>query len=103
LAEAVGLETAIKSADVVFTGEGSYDAQTAQGKVVSLVEQLAAKHGKPSIVVCGVNKTDRMERIFDLVGLFPVAKCMGQTAECLSELVRIQGPAILAACQTASL
>ena len=47
LGEAVGLEDEIKRADLVVTGEGSYDEQTAHGKVVSLVHTR-------SYLVCGV-------------------------------------------------
>jgi len=34
VAEALGLEDAIRNADLVLTGEGRYDAQTLHGKVV---------------------------------------------------------------------
>ena len=34
VAEALGLEDAIRNADLILTGEGRYDAQTLHGKVV---------------------------------------------------------------------
>ena len=53
VAEAVGLEHAITGADWVFTGEGSVDAQTVQGKTPFGVAQLARRHGVPVIVLAG--------------------------------------------------
>ena len=43
--EAVGLEAALKDADVVITGEGRLDGQTVLGKVPAGVARLAKKHG----------------------------------------------------------
>ena len=48
-----GLETAIKVADLVITGEGRIDGQTAKGKVVSGVARVAKKYGKKVIAFCG--------------------------------------------------
>jgi len=53
VAEAVGLEDAIAGADWVFTGEGSVDAQTVQGKTPFGVAQLARRHNVPVIVFGG--------------------------------------------------
>jgi len=53
VAEAVGLEDAIAGADWVFTGEGSVDAQTVQGKTPFGVAQLARRHNVPFIVFGG--------------------------------------------------
>lgn len=63
--EMSGLELAIQQADLVITGEGFLDRQTAQGKLVSGVCQLAKQYGKPIIGVCG----DAEEGIADLLGL----------------------------------
>ncbi len=51
--ELTQLENAIKACDLVITGEGKLDNQTAQGKVISGVCQLAKEHDKPVIAVCG--------------------------------------------------
>ncbi len=53
VAEVVGLEDAIAGADWVFTGEGSVDAQTVQGKTPFGVAQLARRHNVPVIVFGG--------------------------------------------------
>ena len=51
--EAVGLETAIKDADIVITGEGKLDAQTVMGKVPQGVAGLAKKHGAIVVAFSG--------------------------------------------------
>ncbi len=50
-----GLEEKIKSADMVFTGEGKLDDQTLHGKVVSGVYKLCRKYDKKLVIVCGIN------------------------------------------------
>jgi glycerate kinase len=56
VAEALGLEEAIKNSDLVLTGEGRYDSQTQHGKTVSEVQKLAKRHNKPVVVICGSKK-----------------------------------------------
>jgi len=51
---AVGLEALIAAADLVVTGEGALDAQTAYGKTVSHVAELAAQAGVPCLAVAGM-------------------------------------------------
>ncbi len=53
VAEAVRLDARIAAADVVITGEGRLDAQTAYGKVAAGVAAMARRHGKRVIVVAG--------------------------------------------------
>lgn len=48
-----GAEQHIREADVVLTGEGKLDEQTANGKLVDAVARLGLKHGKPVIALCG--------------------------------------------------
>lgn len=47
VAEAIGLELAIAGADLVLTGEGAMDAQTAWGKAPLGVLRMAAEHHVP--------------------------------------------------------
>ena len=47
------LEEKIVAADLIVTGEGKIDAQSKAGKVPSGVLQLANRHGKPVVAVCG--------------------------------------------------
>ena len=50
---ALELEKDIAGADIIITGEGKIDSQTARGKVVSGVSHLARKYGKRVIAFCG--------------------------------------------------
>ncbi|MYE31568.1 MAG: glycerate kinase [Chloroflexi bacterium] len=53
VATAVGLEDAIRDADLVITGEGRLDAQTTYGKALELVTALAERYETPCVVVAG--------------------------------------------------
>jgi glycerate 2-kinase len=53
LADLLELDAAIEKADLVLTGEGALDAQTAQGKVVAEVLRRARQSGKPVICIAG--------------------------------------------------
>jgi glycerate kinase len=53
VAAAIALPQRIAVADVVFTGEGRLDAQTAYGKSVSLVARLAKERKRPVIALAG--------------------------------------------------
>jgi glycerate kinase len=53
VAEAAGLEAKIAAADLVITGEGRLDVQTAYGKTASGVAALARRHGKRVAVIAG--------------------------------------------------
>jgi glycerate kinase len=68
VAEAVELESKIKDADVVITGEGSLDRQTLEGKTPAGVARLARKLGKRVFAIVGRATKDREVReIFDAV------------------------------------
>jgi glycerate kinase len=49
----ISLESHIKNADIVVTGEGRLDGQTAMGKAPIGVARLAQKHGKKVIAFAG--------------------------------------------------
>ena len=51
------LESAIKSADIVITGEGCLDSQTAMGKAPVGIAGIAKKYGKPVIAFSGAVKS----------------------------------------------
>ncbi len=53
IARLVGLEEAIKDADLVISGEGKFDRQTLFGKVIQGVMELCQKLEKPLIVLAG--------------------------------------------------
>ncbi len=49
----LGLEDAIAHADLIITGEGKLDQQTAEGKAIGGVVSIARKYSKPVIAICG--------------------------------------------------
>lgn len=51
--ESVGLEEEIKDADIVVTGEGRIDSQTAMGKLPEGVAKIAKKYGKTVLAFGG--------------------------------------------------
>lgn len=53
IAEVVGLEQAIREADLVVTGEGRIDHQSLRGKTAVGVAEIAKRHGKPVVVLAG--------------------------------------------------
>lgn len=75
----VGLPERVAQADLVVTGEGTFDATSLTGKVVSGVAALAAEHAVPCVVLAGQVKVGRREAasygieaehaVVDLVGL----------------------------------
>ncbi|MFS8664974.1 MAG: glycerate kinase [Limnochordales bacterium] len=56
--EAVGLEGHVRNADLVITGEGRLDGQSARGKAPVAVARLARRWGKPVIAVAGALADD---------------------------------------------
>ena len=61
IAEITGLEEKIASSDIVISGEGRFDSQSLGGKVVTEVDCLCRKHGKPLWIFCGENRTSAEE------------------------------------------
>lgn len=70
VSETAGLENAVKKADVIITGEGRIDRQTAKGKVPMGVARLAKRYGKKLIAVGGTVSDDAdclYEKGFDVI------------------------------------
>ncbi len=94
VAEAVGLESKIKDADVVITGEGSLDRQTLEGKTPAGVARLAQKFGKKVFAIAGC--TDGNRHVLELFDeIYTLArrglskeKQMKRAAELLRERAR---------------
>lgn len=55
IARLTGLEEQIASADLVITGEGRIDRQTAHGKLPAGVSRMAHRHHVPCIALCGIH------------------------------------------------
>ncbi len=58
---AVGLADRVAAADLVVTGEGSFDWQSLRGKVVAGVAGAALAHGRPCLVLAGRVEVDARE------------------------------------------
>jgi glycerate kinase len=68
IAEAIGLRARIERGDLVITGEGRLDSQTAYGKAAAGVAALARECRRPVVAVAGsVGDYDPSSRMFDAV------------------------------------
>src|ERR1019366_3774686 len=56
--EALGLESYLRDADLVITGEGRIDSQTVHGKTPIGVARMAKRYGKPVIGIAGCLSPD---------------------------------------------
>jgi glycerate kinase len=89
-----GLDKALDAADLVITGEGSFDDQSLRGKVVSGVAAGARDRGLPCVVLAGRSSAGRREaaaagvsETYTLVEHFRSAeRAMAEPAEGLAEL-----------------
>lgn len=58
VADALGLDAAVREADLVITGEGRTDGQTVHGKAPIGVARVAARHGVPVVGLSGALTPD---------------------------------------------
>ncbi len=58
ISELVGLPDKVVNADLIITGEGKFDHQTLQGKVIKGVHDLCLQKNKPVAAICGVLELD---------------------------------------------
>jgi len=54
LSEIIDLETKIRNSDLLITGEGKYDEQSAFGKLVFRISEMASQKNIPVIVLAGI-------------------------------------------------
>ncbi|MBB6379497.1 glycerate kinase [Pseudonocardia eucalypti] len=59
--ELLGLDAALDAADLVLTGEGSFDWQSLRGKLITAVAASAAARGLPCLVLAGQVSVGRRE------------------------------------------
>jgi glycerate kinase len=93
VAETVGLAAACADADLVITGEGTFDHTSRSGKVVYGVGQAAAAGARPCVVLAGqVTVGSREARAMGVDAAYAVADAVGldaaltEPAESLSRL-----------------
>jgi glycerate kinase len=93
VAEAVGLDRRIAAADLVITGEGRLDAQTAYGKTAAGVAKMARAHGRRVGAIVGSVRAD-----FDPVDSpFDAIVSAGGDGAAVEEAMRDAGPLVRAA------
>jgi glycerate 2-kinase len=74
VAETVGLDALMEGADLVITGEGSFDTQSLKGKVVSAVARVAAGRC-PVVVLAGrVDVPEEVARQAGISAMFSIAR-----------------------------
>lgn len=86
VARLIGLAEAVAGADVVVTGEGSYDGQSGDGKVPSFVAALAARSGTRAALVAGRITPDADVSIF--AASVSLTASAGSAASALAEPAR---------------
>ena len=83
--DTIGLEEAIRNADIVITGEGRLDAQTTMGKAPSGVASLAKKHGKKVIAFAGsVSPDARKCNEAGIDAFFPILRSVCSLEEAMN-------------------
>lgn len=70
ISQFTNLEQMISRADLVFTGEGSIDSQTENGKVPFGIAQLARKFDVPVVVLCGRYTAIKPQLAANFQGIF---------------------------------
>lgn len=96
VADALGLEEQIASADVVITGEGSLDAQTLEGKGPAGVARMAREAGVPVVGIGGrVTPEVGASGLFDHVGTLEVFEVSLETSMSrAADLLQMTGTAL---------
>ncbi len=82
----VGLEEDIKDCDLVITGEGRLDGQTAMGKLPVGVAALAKRYGKPCIAFAGgVTRDAHLTRKAGIDAYFPAVRGVCALSEAMEK------------------
>lgn len=87
VADRLALDSHLLDADLVISGEGLFDATSLTGKVVGGVLERASRAGVPALVVAGELVTKAPVDAVSLVALCGRERALGETAECLAEIV----------------
>ncbi|HEY3239742.1 MAG TPA: glycerate kinase, partial [Acidimicrobiia bacterium] len=85
--EALRLAERMERADVVVTGEGTFDEQSLHGKAPAGVLRVAEEAGVLAVVLCGQRKVDPGKaRIFALTDRFGLEAALGRAGPLLEDL-----------------
>ena len=89
VSELIGLERELDAADLVITGEGSFDHQSLRGKVAAGVANGARDRGLPCVVVAGRVETGHREAAAaGVTELHSLVEHFGSTERALAEPAR---------------
>ncbi len=92
--DTVRFEDSAKDADLIITGEGRIDVQTAYGKVIAGIAKIAKKHSVPVVAICGTieGNLDELYKI-GVTSIFsitdkpmPLNEAIGRSAELIEDL-----------------
>ena len=79
--EIAGFEKSVQWADLILSGEGRIDGQSANGKVVSGIAEIAGKYNVPVIAICGSVEKDAREIFEKGISGMEAAVCRPVTLE----------------------
>ncbi len=86
----VGLEKAVKWADLVITGEGSLDGQTRYGKTPCGVARISKKYGRPVIALAGnIGRNADTLREEGINAIFPIIESPMGLKEAIRNTARL--------------
>jgi len=85
----IGLEAELDAADLVITGEGSFDHQSLRGKVAAGIANGARDRGLPCVVIAGRNETGHREAASaGVTETYALIEHFGSEAQALAEPAR---------------
>lgn len=72
----VNFDEIIKGADLIITGEGNFDSQSLDGKVIDGISSRAKKQNIPVIVVCGGVSDNEIQKAYSqgVSAVFPITR-----------------------------
>ncbi len=84
IAETVGLPEALEGADLLITGEGRTDAQTASGKLCSVLAEMARARGVKSLLLSGALHGELAPFLETFDYAFSISSGHSSLAECIA-------------------
>ena len=103
ISQVSNLETHLKNADLILSGEGRLDSQSPHGKLISKLAYLSQKHHKPLFLFVGKNELDdsslkkmNIKAVFSISSLASTPEdAITQAKSLLLELIKQKAPSFL--------
>lgn len=96
ISEMIGFEQVLTGSDLIYTGEGQMDAQSAFGKLPMCVAKAGQKQGIPTIALVGSRKADIGQMNQYLLGAFAIQLGPTSLQQSMEKVTTEQGLSILA-------